>query len=211
MKTIKKYKIPILVVGAVLLGGFLIWLLVGTALFGFLYLSYESTNVDVHTDIANYEKFIGKKAYVEFQDKWGMDETIFPAKITDKMLVKDYKMVYYNPWDAQYLSYLVVQYDEEEYAKEMERLHAYESTEYLGYYGVEGFDENYDLTAMYADSYQGFVYALTDNANTIIYVEIIFCNYFMDLEYKEYIKEEYLPVGFDATLNNPYEQKMRAM
>ena len=29
--------------------------------------------------------------------------------------VLDYKMVYYNPWDAQYLSYLVVDYDDENY------------------------------------------------------------------------------------------------
>ena len=28
------------------------------------------------------------------------------------MHVTDYKMVYYDPWDAQYLSYLVAEYDE---------------------------------------------------------------------------------------------------
>ncbi len=174
MKVIKKHKIAILVVGVVLLGGFLIWLLTGSALLGFLYLSQKSAKVDVHTDINMYEKFIGKNAYVEFRDKWGMDETIFPEKITDNMTVKDYKTLYYNPWDAQYLSYLVVKYDGMEYAREIERLQAYESTEYLGYYGAEGFDEDYELVAMYADSYQGFVYALTDKEDTIIYVEIIF-------------------------------------
>ena len=204
----KNRKIIILVVGAIILGGLLIWLLTGTALLGFLYLSAESASIDVHTDITKYEKFIGKNAYVEFQDKWEMDETIFPEKITDKMSVQDYKMVYYNPWDAQYLSYLVVQYDDVEYEEEITRLQAYESTEYLGYYGVDGFDEKYELVAMYADSYQGFVYALTDKKDTIIYVEIIFCNYYMDLDYKEYIKEEYLPVGFDATMDNPYARAM---
>ena len=32
------------------------------------------------------------------------------GKITDDMNVADFKMVYYNPWDAQYLGYLVVDY-----------------------------------------------------------------------------------------------------
>lgn len=52
----------------------------------------------------------------------------------------------------------------------------------------------------------GFVYALTDNENRIIYVELIFCNYFYDLDYKNMIPEEYLPDGFDATLDNPYSK-----
>ena len=82
----------------------------------------------------------------------------------------------------------------------------YGSTEYLGYYSVNGFSK-YDLLAMNADPYQGFVYAITDNENKIIYVELIFCNYFYDLDYKKYINEDYLPDGFDATLNNAYAEK----
>ncbi|MBQ8040863.1 MAG: hypothetical protein IJ274_13540 [Lachnospiraceae bacterium] len=57
---------------------------------------------------------------------------------------------------------------------------------------------------MYANAYQGFVYALSDKEDTVIYVEIIFCNYMMDIDYKEYIEESYLPIGFDATSENPY-------
>lgn len=34
----------------------------------------------------------------------------------------DFKMVYYQPWESKYLSYLVVQYDADVYAKEVERL-----------------------------------------------------------------------------------------
>jgi len=30
----------------------------------------------------------------------------------------------------------------------------------------------------------------------------------MDLEYEEYISKEYLPIGFDATVNNSYRKKM---
>ncbi len=42
----------------------------------------------------------------------------------------------------------------------------------------------------------------------IIYVELIFCNYFYDLEYNKYININYLPDGFDATLDNSYERRM---
>lgn len=170
--------------------------------------SSENATVEVNTDIAKYNQFIGESADEEYRNKWDMDETIFPETITEDMNVQDYKMVYYNPWDAQYLSYLVVQYDEAVYDAEVTRLNSYPSTDYIGIYSATGFDEDYRLLAMYADDYHGFVYALTDNEDTIIYVELIFCNYFMDLDYKEYIKEEHLPIGFDATLDNPYEQKM---
>ena len=62
---------------------------------------------------------------------------------------------------------------------------------------------------MYADDYSGFVYAIhtPGRENTITYVELIFCNYFYDLDYKEYIPEEYLPLGFDATMDNPYQKQ----
>ena len=42
----------------------------------------------------------------------------------------------------------------------------------------------------------------------IIYAEQIFCNYYMDLDYKAYIPEEYLLDGFDATSDNSYRNKM---
>lgn len=165
--------------------------------------------IDVYTDVENYQLYMqGEQALEEFQSKWGMDETIFPEEITIDMDVQDFKMVYYNPWDAQYLGYLVVDYDAEDYQNEVSRLQSYESTDYLGNYGVTGFQEEYTLLAMYADDYQGFVYALTDNEDTIIYVELIFCNYFYDLEYEEYIPNEYLPVGFDATQDNAFRKEI---
>ncbi len=51
----------------------------------------------------------------------------------------DYKMVYYNPWDAQYLSYLVVEYDDKSYEEEIQRLEQYDSKEYKGYFWSERF------------------------------------------------------------------------
>lgn len=101
-----------------------------------------------------------------------------------------------------------MKYDNEEYDKEVSRLQEYQSTDYLGNYGVTGFPEDYELLAMYADDYNGFVYALTDNKDRVIYVELIFCNYFYDLAYESYIPKEYLPLGFDAKQGNAYRKKM---
>ena len=197
-----------LIIGIIIVIAAFLWLLQGGVIVGFLALNFLDNKVEVNTDISKYQDYIGETAADEYRNKWGMDESIFPREITENMKVKDYKMVYYNPWDAQYLSYLVVQYDADTYQEEVKRLEAYPSVEYLGYYGAEGFKEQYELLAMNADSYQGFVYALTDRKDTIVYVEIIFCNYFMDLDYKEYIHEDYLPIGFDASDDNPYQKKM---
>ncbi len=199
----KKKKV-FLVIGIVILVALLYWVLMGVFTIGVMYFSTKNAKVEVNTDISKYQDYIGENALEEYRDKWGMDETIFPSEITGDMDVKDYKMVYYNPWDAQYLSYLVVDYNEEEFKREVGRLQEYSEMEYLGYYGVTGFVDEYELLAMYADPYQGFVYALSDKEDTIIYVEMIFCNYMMDLDYKEYIKKDYLPLGFDATENNLY-------
>lgn len=207
MKKTSTRKKVLLVIGIVVILVLLCWMLTGVFAIGVMYFAAKSTEVEVNTDISKYQDYIGENALEEYQNKWGMDESIFPDVITDDMEVKDYKMVYYNPWDAQYLSCLVVDYEEAGFESEVERLKEYSSTEYLGYYGVTGFAEEYDLLAMYADSYQGFVYALSDKEDTIVYVELIFCNYIMDLDYTEYIKEEYLPIGFDATEDNPYRRE----
>lgn len=207
MKKKSPKKKVFLIVGIVLVAFVLYWVITGTSILGIMYLISKDAKVEVNTDIGKYQDYIGENAQEEYQNKGDMDESIFPEEITAKMDVKDYKMVYYNPWDAQYLSYLVVEYDYADFVKETERLREYPSTKYLGYYGAEGFSEEYELLAMYADEYQGFVYALSDKEDTVIYVEIIFCNYMMDIDYKEYIKEEYLPIDFDATDDNPYKSK----
>ena len=81
---------------------------------------------------------------------------------------------------------------------------------------MTGFADAENPLAMLADSYQGFVYAIrTPGAdgeieeNTITYVMIIFCNYFMDLKYENYIPARYLPEGFNAHSGNPYEESKR--
>ena len=203
-----KLKTILAIVGLILIALILRYVVVGGGVLALLSWAYEQSEIEENTDIALYNQFMGENANEEYRSKCGMDESIFPESITEDMSVQDYKMVYYNPWDPQYLSYLVVEYDEEQYQAEVKRLKQYPSEDYIGIYSVTGFDEKYELLAMNSDQYYGFVYAITDNENTIIYVELIFCNYFMDLEYNDYIKKEYLPVGFDATLDNPYEKKM---
>ena len=66
--------------------------------------------------------YMGENAEQEYRTKWGMDESIFPDVLTDGMEVLDYKMVYYNPWDSQFLSYLTVTYSPDDYAAELDRL-----------------------------------------------------------------------------------------
>lgn len=210
MKIMKEYRRMKITRNVVLIvAGVILALILQAVMLTFaVYVMYSSAKVEVNTDISKYEDYLcGETGVKQYRTKWGMDESIFPRRITDDMTVTDYKMVYYAPWDAQFLSYLTVEYSEEGYKTELARLEAYESTDYIGYYGVTGFT-NYDLLAMYADSYNGFVYALTDGNSKIIYVEIIFCNYFMDLEYNDYIPAEYLPDGFDASSDNAYMREM---
>ncbi len=165
--------------------------------------------VEKHTDIKDYEKYrSGPNAEEDYNNRWDMDEDIWPVKITDDMNVADYKLVYYNPWDAQYLGYLVVDYDSEAYEKELTRLESKEHDDYFGIYGVTG-EKDYQILAIDADEYNGFIYAMTDGKGRIIYAEQVFCNYFMDLKYEKYIPEEYLLDGFDASSGNPYYEKMK--
>ena len=172
---------------------------------GLIFILVLGADYDVTRDKSKYNDAIGEKAKDKYEIKWGMSEEIFPSSIKD-LDVKDFKMVYYDPWDKQYLAYLVVDYDEDTYKKEVNRLEKIGIDKYIGYYGVTGFSK-YKLLAMEADPYYGFVYAITKN-NQIIYVELIFCNYFMDINYKKHINNDYLPDGFDATTDNPYEESM---
>lgn len=189
----------------------LIWLgiFVWVSFFAFCYYVFFSEliwEVEVYDNVSQYEMHMSfDKKNNEKWYKWGMDESIWPREISEDMNVLDYKMVRYDPRDAQYLGYLVVEYSDDDYEKEVERLKNYDSTEYIWFYWVTWISW-YDLLAMYADEYYWFVYALTDWKSKIIYVELIFCNYFMDLDYEKYIPKEYLLDWFDARVENSYRK-----
>ena len=206
----KKYIVAATISGAVVAFAIAFWKQIAAlVLIIILLIASMFSRPNVCEDIARYEELrSGPNAAEDYQERWGMDESIWPQKITAEMDVKDYKMIYYNPWDAQYLGYLVVEYPKEQYDAEVKRLKDYKSTEYKGYYGVTG-EEDYNLLAINADPYYGFIYAMTDDKNTIIYAEQVFCNYFMDLKYEKYMPKEYFLDGFNAKSDNPYAQEHR--
>ena len=206
MTTNRKILIGVIIAAAAMV---MIRLAAVLGLIGVMFIGAFTSKPEVYDDAANYTKYMSFSHENEsgMWNKWGMDESIWPRTVKDVSGVVDFKMVYYDPWDAQYLGYLVIDYTDEDYAAETARLKAYHSTDYIGYYSVTE-EHTYELLAVFADAYNGFVYALTDGNNRIIYAEQIFCNYYMDLDYKDHIPEEYLLDGFDASPDNPYRKKM---
>lgn len=145
------------------------------------------------TNISNYNEYLGENG------KHSND--IFPHNIPNSAEIEDFCYYYYNPFDPNYVSYLVYSCDDEDYTKEVERLSKLQSSEDYLIYGATGF--NYPICAIYADN-QGYIYALTDKEdNKIIYVEIKFCNYFSDINYDNIINNDYLPINFNAKSGNP--------
>ena len=179
MTTKKKVLIGIVIAAAAVT---IIRFLAAVGLIGIMLIGSFSSGPEVYDEIGNYTEYMSFSS--DGQDslwhKWGMDESIWPLTINAVSDVVDYKMVFYDPWDAQYLGYLVMDYSDEDYAAEAARLKDYPSTDYIGYYSVTE-EKTYKLLAVYADEYNGFVYALTDGTNRIIYAEEIFCNYYSSM------------------------------
>ena len=195
----------IVIVCSCLLAAFLVLIPPILLAFGIV---FEGMNAkeEVITNFSQYTEVVGESAKGYYKRPWGFSEAIFPSKLKDTYDVKSFKSVYYNPWDANYLVYLEIDYDDEDYQREVTRLKDLGIQKYKGYYGVTGF-KNYELLAMAADEYNGFIYAITDEKeNKIVYVEMIFCNYIMDIDYNKYIPKKYLPDGFDATSGNEYRK-----
>ena len=177
---------------------------------GFMYASIASAKVDVSTDINEYNKYIhcGKNNEYAIGDTEMFD--VFPQTIPANADVTEYQLTYYNPWDGQYIVYMTLDY-KTGYDEEIARLERIGVEDFEGIYTVTGKPAGYELVAMDSDDYSGFVYAMVpeDNSDTkITYVAIVFCNYILDLDVHQYIKEDYLLPGFDATENNPYRKEM---
>ena len=145
------------------------------------------------SNISNYDKYFGIKG------KHNND--IFPKNIPPSANVEDFYYYYYNPFDPNYVSYLVYTCDDEDFKKETERLRNLKSSKDYMIYGATGF--NYPISAIYSDDYNGYIYALEDAENNrLIYVEIYFCNYFSDIKYEQIIADSYLPINFNAKFGN---------
>lgn len=151
---------------------------------------------DMVTDTRFYEDYIGKDG--KYKDNYLPYNDIFPDSIPENAQVEDFRYFYYNPWDGNYMGYLVYTCDDETYAIEHDRLLNIESTERKYIYGATEFP--YELCAVYASDY-GYIYALADENNKrFIYVELQFCNSFTDIDYEKYIDTKYLPTGFNAKM-----------
>lgn len=174
--------------------------------------SSKCAKIKTYNDASKYEKYIGPDAEKRFAYKHGVDESIFPDTIKNGAEVLEFQMTYYNPWEEQYLSYLTVQYSDDMYQNEKERLCQKGIVNYRGIYCVNDEPEGFDLLALATDSYSGFVYAIVPEKqnNAITYVEIAFSPYYLDLDAKDYIPQEYLLTGFDASIDNAYRiEKMK--
>lgn len=209
-KKIKTKNIIFLIIGCVLMFILIRYIIPPAAVIGFLIISSVSSKPVTVTDEAQYSDCIGTSADSEY----GIDPEehtlfkVFPESIEGDVL--DFEYTYYNPFDPQYVSYMRVKYNDDKYNEELERLTKKGINEkYKDYYSVTGEPEGYDLVSMNADSYYGFGYSIIPETedNTITYVGIHFCNYFLDLDINEYIPEEYLLEGFNAEMDNPYEKK----
>lgn len=141
----------------------------------------------------------------DYNDYFGVDgkhkNDVFPSSIPVSAKVENFYYYYYNPFDPNYVAYLVYTCDDEDYLKETERLSKLNSSKDYFIYSATGF--NYPVCAVFADKYYGYRYALADKENNrLIYVEINFCNYFSDIEYEKVIDKKHLPIGFDAKPGN---------
>lgn len=206
------------VIWSVLICGIVLAIIISVPTIMLMYISISNAMkpMEVTTNIAHYGQVFGESVKEDYRNKCGMDDSIFPAEITEDMQVQDFQMVYNQAGGYAYLGYLIVQYEEEAYEKELLRLKSYnpkwgrppraenqnkshvydELIDYVGIYGAEGFREEFELMNINAGE-NGFVYALADDKNQIIYVELIFSEGHCSIDYEEYIDTKFLPIGLE--------------
>ena len=207
----RKLVIAIRVVTIVLLVAVTVFVFSIILIMGLFAVSIYSSKVKVTNDTADYNTYIHSR---EIDTEYMMGKQpifdIFPETLNAP--VDEFQITYYNPWDPQYIVYMTLDYGDE-YDAEIARLEEIGVEDYEGIYTVIGEPEGYDIVAMDSDEYHGFVYAMIPENGTgntkITYCAVVFCNYFLDVDVHDYMKDQYLLPGFDASNNNPYKkQKM---
>lgn len=198
--------------------------LVCLALTGAITLFACASERDVCEDAAQYEEYLGRDGkyttvwYREDADylaqpeekraAWLDENHLFPYELPEGAQVENFRFEYYDPFDPNYMLYLVCTCDDEAFEREVARLKSVESTENRSAYGAEEYP--YELCAVRTDDYYGLMYALADRDNDrLIYFGLNFCNCFTDIEYEKYIDPAHLPTGFDAKPDNPTELAWR--
>lgn len=162
----------------------------------------ESTCIDVNKYTRYYgENGKNKKLYIGYND-------IFPNSINTNAVVKQCIIKKFSLLDDSYVSYLVINYSMDDYINEKTRLKELNSSNNYNVYGISGFSK--ELCAIYASDSFGIIYALSDDiSQEIAYVDIQFCNYFVDIDYTKVIDSIDLPIGFNALKNNPVHQRFQ--
>lgn len=123
MTTKKKILIGVIITAVTVV---IIRVLATIGLIGIMLFGSFTAKPEVYDEISNYTECMSFSYdnADSLWSKWGMDESIWPLAINNVSDIVDYKMVYYNPWDAQYLGYLVMDYSADDYAAETARLKA---------------------------------------------------------------------------------------
>lgn len=206
-KAVKAVKIITIVVMAIVTH----YVIAAVLLFAVVYSWFTSAKIEVSTDPSEFNKYIHNEQDKDSEYRMGTYQLFDVMPETIEADVTEYQLTYYNPWDGQYVVYMTLDYGDE-YDAEIARLQAIGIDDYEGIYTVTGEPEGYDLVAMDSDDYSGFVYAMIpegqEDNTKITYCAIVFCNYSLDLDVHDYMKEEYLLPGFDASDENPYRKEM---
>lgn len=141
----------------------------------------------------------------------GVNIKIFPSDLAAK---KAYDFVYAKVKyfsDTHVVCSVTVQYSDDDFEAEKNRIRSFGIDKYKGLYGVTGAPPEYEISAMSASPFFGFSYALVPKSGekSVIYVAIIFYPYHSKLSLTEYLHDEILLPGLDVSPNNDFEQYMR--
>ena len=209
-KAVKAVKIITIVAMAagthyLIMGGLIV------ALFG---ASFLLSPIKVTHDTADYNTYIHNVKPAGTENEYSMGTRpmfdVFPEKI--EVPATEFQIMYYNPWDSQYICYMTLDYGSG-YEAEIARLKKIGVDDYKGIYTVTSEPEEYDIIAMDSDEYFGFVYAMipegsAGSGNTkITYCCVVFCNYALDVNVHKYMPDKYLLPGFDGSDHNPYKKE----
>ena len=201
-KKSNRFEKILIVIGAIVLG-WIIRMIIGVV---FVFLLTVGADTYDNSNINNYSTYLEEyKSHEKYDVHSGME--IFPENV-DATKIQEFKNIYSEGlFDGSYLFYLVVNYNEEEFVKEEERIKnlSATSTYYEGVFNFKNPTEvtKYPLYTEYGFKYPAYVtvfdpyvnqyeYALFDRENTrIIYV--------LDQLYEwDEISEDYIPDNYSV-------------
>ena len=209
----KGFVTAVKVLTILLLAGVTFYVFIVVAIVGMFGLLVSSAKVETSTSYLEYNNYIHNDRGPDSEYAMGNYPMfdVFPETIPDGADVKEYSLMYYNPWDPQIMACMTIDHGDG-YGEEMARLSAIGVEPYTDYYSVTGEPDGYDIIAMDADDYNGFVYAMipenSEDNTCITYIALVFCNYSPDVEPADYIPPQYLLKGLDVSDDNPYRQRM---